>query len=100
MQFDVFIPKYSLAFEYQGEQHYHEVHALGSQWQYADKDEQKRIGCNIKGITLIEVPYWWDFQQKSLRDTIHRSRPDLIGPSDNPMPIPDVPPKYPKPSSN
>src|SRR4051812_43605229 len=31
-----------------------------------------------EGITLIEVPYWWNFNKESLAATIHNVRPDLI----------------------
>lgn len=46
---------------------------------YQERDEEKRIACKTKGITLVEVPYWWDLDlQKSLKATIHKVRPDLI----------------------
>lgn len=49
------------------------------------RDEEKRIACkNVNilfsfsylkaGITLIEVPYWWNFEKKSLEATIHQKR--------------------------
>lgn len=47
---------------------------------------------NLKaGITLIEIPYWWDFTKESLAATIHRIRPELV---------PDPPGIQPIPSSN
>ncbi len=82
MQLDLFIPELCLAFEYQGEQHYYDMHhQFQPQRQYAERDEQKRIACFNRGIALIEVPYWWDFGLDSLRVTIWESRPDLILPT-------------------
>lgn len=55
--------------------------------------------CKRHGITLIEVPYWWDCSKSSLMATIHQVRPDLV-PSTNSdtsqefSPIPTSPPEY------
>jgi hypothetical protein len=78
MQFDVFLPKQNVVLEYQGEQHYYDVYSLGPLWRYADRDEQKRMACEENGVTLIEIPYWWDFKKESLQATIHQHRPDII----------------------
>src|SRR5690348_1608297 len=78
VQLDVYLPNKQLSFEYQGEQHYFDVYALGSKWNQQQRDEEKRILCIENGITLIEVPYWWDFEKLSLISTIHDQRPDLI----------------------
>lgn len=42
MQLDLFIPKHKLAFEYQGVQHFVDVHRFLPQRVYAYRDEQKR----------------------------------------------------------
>jgi hypothetical protein len=49
--------------------------------------------CKENGISLIEVPFWWDRRQESLAATIHSQRPDLF-PNDFPVgkPIPLVEP--------
>jgi ATP-dependent DNA ligase len=41
---------------------------------------RKRLFCilNISGITLIQVPYWWNKKRDSLAATIHDKRPDLL----------------------
>jgi hypothetical protein len=43
--------------------------------------------CLLAGITLVEVPYWWNGSVSSLQSTIHQKRPDLF--ADQPsLPIP------------
>eukprot|EP01114_Cavostelium_apophysatum_P004981 TRINITY_DN1548_c0_g2_i2.p1 TRINITY_DN1548_c0_g2~~TRINITY_DN1548_c0_g2_i2.p1 ORF type:complete len:367 (+),score=55.49 TRINITY_DN1548_c0_g2_i2:108-1208(+) len=75
--YDIFLPKLSLAFEYQGEQHYHN-HLHGKlPDQQRTRDEQKRALSAKNGITLIEVPYWWNRKLGSLRQTILSVRPEL-----------------------
>lgn len=78
MELDIFLPRENLAFEYQGEHHYYDVYAMGSGWNQQERDKEKRMRCKEKGITLIEIPYWWDKQKSSLISTIHQSRPDLL----------------------
>lgn len=88
MELDVFIPSLDLAFEYQGHQHYKKLLAF----QDADlaeilvRDEMKRNECKKHGITLIEIPYWWDKTKESLFATIHKSRPDIWEHPGNPIP--------------
>ena len=67
-----------MVFEYQGQQYYYDAHNLGPQWAYQERDMQKKAACAQKNITLIEIPYWWDFQEDSLRVTIHKYHPDLV----------------------
>ena len=82
MELDIFLPKEQLAFEYQGEHHFHDVYHLGTPWhQQRQRDLEKRITCLEKEITLIEIPYWWNKESSSLASTIHKQREDLIFPS-------------------
>lgn len=78
MQLDLYLPTLSLAFEFQGEQHFFEVHAFGPQKVYTDRDQSKRQACNSLGISLIEVPFWWDWNNESLAATVRAVRPELL----------------------
>ena len=44
---------------------------------------------NFIGITLVEVPYWWDRKLSSLAATVYNIRPDLFTeqPQGNPIPL-------------
>lgn len=55
--------------------------------------------CKRHGISLIEVPYWWDGSKSSLMASIHQIRPDLVPSIDTEIsreftPIPPSPPEY------
>jgi len=78
MEFDVFLPKLHLALEYQGLQHYQDVHVYSPQKLYMERDIAKRRACIGAGISLVEIPYWWDDNKDSLAATISEVRPDLI----------------------
>mmetsp|Transcript_9533 Transcript_9533/g.13130 ORF Transcript_9533/g.13130 Transcript_9533/m.13130 type:complete len:363 (+) Transcript_9533:2-1090(+) len=70
LQLDAFLPSRSLAFEYQGQQHFQDIHVFQSKRAYRERDQEKRIQCAKHNITLIEVPYWWDRTQKGLERII------------------------------
>ena len=44
------------------------------------------------GITLTQVPYWWDRKIESLAATIYNTRPDLFKETPKGNPIPSSPP--------
>lgn len=64
---DIFIPSMNLAFEYQGIQHYQQNELFTS----PGYELTKRILCSKAGITLIEIPYWWDKRKESLKEIIN-----------------------------
>jgi hypothetical protein len=76
MQLDIWIPKYSLALEYQGKQHFINRKNFGHPSQQL-RDVEKKQACESSSITLIMIPYWWDFRVESLAATIHQARSDI-----------------------
>eukprot|EP01027_Heterolobosea_sp_BB2_P026356 GEZU01040587.1.p1 GENE.GEZU01040587.1~~GEZU01040587.1.p1 ORF type:complete len:509 (-),score=114.87 GEZU01040587.1:129-1430(-) len=83
MTLDICIPSLRLALEYQGQQHYRELHVFGgasmssSTKTQSQRDHEKQSACKDAGITLITVPYWWDRSIESLAAAIYSARPDL-----------------------
>eukprot|EP01125_Pyxidicula_operculata_P005516 TRINITY_DN1952_c0_g1_i5.p1 TRINITY_DN1952_c0_g1~~TRINITY_DN1952_c0_g1_i5.p1 ORF type:complete len:453 (-),score=35.59 TRINITY_DN1952_c0_g1_i5:3-1361(-) len=76
VEFDIWIPEYRLALEYQGEQHYFGVKSrLDTAYSVRDKEKQKI--SNKHQITLIEIPYWWTGDKTSLCESILSKRLDL-----------------------
>jgi hypothetical protein len=73
MELDIFIPSLSLALEYQGRQHYKDIgmKILSVQHQLR-RDMEKKAICKQKGITLVQVPYWWDGKDSTIAATIHQ----------------------------
>jgi hypothetical protein len=74
----VFLPQYSLALEYQGEQHYYSTHIFGKASDRQKTDKLKHNFANEMGITLLSIPYWWDKSPSSLAATIQYHRPDIV----------------------
>jgi hypothetical protein len=74
---DFYIPAHSLGFEVQGGQHFKDQQYRGDFNGLKDRDNLKRKLCEEKGITLLEVGYWWDGSPQSLQSTITQIRPDV-----------------------
>eukprot|EP01124_Arcella_intermedia_P025305 TRINITY_DN4503_c1_g2_i2.p1 TRINITY_DN4503_c1_g2~~TRINITY_DN4503_c1_g2_i2.p1 ORF type:complete len:395 (-),score=66.80 TRINITY_DN4503_c1_g2_i2:843-2027(-) len=95
MELDLWVPKYNLALEYQGEHHYYNLHSAygpsGTASMYISRDCQKKSSCVEHGITLATVPYWWDGKRESLASSLHHIRPDIFMKTDCPQ-IPSLPP--------
>jgi len=86
MELDVFLPALNVAFEYQGEQHYHDLTKAGFLPLELRKslDMEKSSMCPKLGIKLISIPYWWDNKVNSLKATILKEHPELSHKMDNP----------------
>ncbi len=78
LEFDVYISSLKLAIEYQGEQHFHQCNMYPSPSVQQRRDIKKRNRCYREGITLIEIPYWWDRTLASIAATIQKHRPELL----------------------
>jgi hypothetical protein len=86
-QLDVYIFNLALAFEYQGEQHYGiSPYRRMNTERLQDRDEEKKLLCKANGITLIEVPFWWDGSREQLEATIAQKRPELVLSTRSPIP--------------
>ena len=71
VQFDVYLVKKRIAFEYHGKQHYEEVSsAFTSPEMYQFRDSEKVNLCKKFDITLIIIPYWWNNKIGSLVNKI------------------------------
>src|SRR5690348_2195925 len=45
---------------------------------FKERDAQKRKACLSRGITLIEIPYWWDRSKSQILAELHKNRPDVV----------------------
>eukprot|EP00026_Physarum_polycephalum_P003805 Phypoly_transcript_03820.p1 GENE.Phypoly_transcript_03820~~Phypoly_transcript_03820.p1 ORF type:complete len:752 (+),score=55.45 Phypoly_transcript_03820:18-2273(+) len=95
LEIDIFLPSLRVGFEYQDPHHYfHSVFGKETLDSYRARDEKKKQLAAERGIVLINVPFWWDWNEASLISTVKFKRPDLLAhlSSDAP-PFPDVPPQ-------
>jgi hypothetical protein len=83
----IFLPHLSLAFEYQGEQHY-VSNFMGSPDIRQRRDQSKLKFASQLGITVISIPFWWDRSPNSLASTIQYFRPDIHIQAKEAPPIP------------
>jgi len=91
MELDMFVPDLSLAFEYQGQQHYADnEYFTGFTDAVQKRDKTKKELCDSVGITLVNIPYWWNGKINSLKATIHNIRPDIIDNKEGYLPISNV----------
>jgi len=78
MELDIFLPQLSLGIEYQGVHHFHWNSRYGDSSAQKCKDEERRWRAVQHGLTLLEVPYWWDHSQETIVSMIRDHRPDLL----------------------
>lgn len=64
LPFDFYLPKYKLAIEYDGEQHFKPIKHFGGAHNYLirkERDKTKTQYCKRKGIKLLRIPYTISF---------------------------------------
>jgi hypothetical protein len=88
MRWDIFIPRLNVCLEYQainslhhhlhdfikGSQHYYQKHIFSASdfFERVARDEEKKKFCRNLDITLITIPFWWDFKISSIAATIYQ----------------------------
>jgi hypothetical protein len=77
MELDLYIPALQLGIEYQGPQHYHDLYNYAQRRARRMRDWEKAKMCESRGITLVEIPYWWDEQSDSLAAELKHARSNL-----------------------
>jgi len=87
MMFDIYIPSYKVAFEYQGYQHYNDHYIFGDVRPNKSRDSEKRAACKPLGITIVDVPYWWQRDKQSIIAILDKHRPDILEDSSGGAPV-------------
>ena len=74
VQFDIYLTQSKIAIEYHGAQHYEDVPNLFAPLEmYKNRDNEKLKLCKQFGINLVVIPYWWNNQLESLKETLNKS---------------------------
>jgi len=76
VEFDLYLRESGMVLEYQGLQHYANIGYFGEKSR--EMDEEKERLCGVHGISLIQVPYFWNEKKESLRDLIVQKRADAF----------------------
>jgi len=76
-QLDLYLSFMAIAIEYQGKQHYDDVHCFSPQEIYKEKDYWKRIRCEKLGITLVALPFDHKEGIVHLKEAVCEKRQDL-----------------------
>ena len=73
LELDIYLPSQRIAFEYQGQQHYHPIRIWGGEAglvQLQARDRRKMERCEELGIKLIQVKYTVPLTESHLRVTV------------------------------
>lgn len=90
VEFDLWLPSHRIGLEYQGEHHYFNVDSAFGPFGnsiYVERDRVKVDLCQLREITLLCIPFWWDGELESLAATLFQARPDVF-PLSTSSPIP------------
>lgn len=80
LPFDFYIPKYNLAIEYQGIQHFEPVEMFGGQEVFERQiinDTRKVNYCNKNNINLLPIPYWEEDLEKIIIEKINKIKEEI-----------------------
>jgi hypothetical protein len=73
LELDVFVPSLNLAFEYQGQQHFHPISLWGGSnglQNLQERDKRKAKLCAKNGISLIAIDYTEPLTENYIRKTL------------------------------
>jgi hypothetical protein len=73
LELDIYLPSLRLAFEYQGQQHFHPIKAWGGQEALEavrTRDARKAQLCNRQGIALVTVDYTEPLTEEYVRSLL------------------------------
>jgi hypothetical protein len=77
LELDVYLPDMGLAFEYQGQQHFHPVKAWGGEGALREvqaRDARKAGHCAQQGVTLVTIDYTEPLSETYLRERVQAFR--------------------------
>jgi hypothetical protein len=75
MRFDIWIPRYNIAMEYQGIQHFiynHFIHSDYGLYHQENRDRQKVQSCIEWNIDLIHVPFWMEYDGNAMKELLYK----------------------------
>jgi len=78
MMLDIYVTSFKLVFEYHGYQHYNSHFLFGDAKSCKERADERHTACESMGITLIEVPYWWQRDTESVVASLRKFRPDIV----------------------
>lgn len=74
-RFDIYFPKYNIAIEYNGKQHYVPIKYFGGELEFSktiNRDKVKKEKCILNNCTLLQIKYdYTDEDYQNLVKTIH-----------------------------
>jgi hypothetical protein len=81
LELDIFLPAHRLAFEYQGQQHFHAIDAWGGEEaleKLQARDRRKVTLCRRQDVSLFHVNYSDPVTSEFVRALLKHDRPELV----------------------
>ncbi|MCK4392664.1 hypothetical protein KAX17_07125 [Candidatus Bipolaricaulota bacterium] len=73
LELDVYVPSRKLAFEYQGQQHFHPLQMWGGKAaleKTKERDARKRTLCTKVGVKLVQIDYTEPLTKQHIRSQL------------------------------